>query len=131
MSKIIKNPTLFVDIDGTIIKYRKFSELEESIPEPIQDVIDYINEYHLNGAIIIITTARPEKYRLFTEEELTTIGIKWNQLVMDCGRGTRVVLNDIDPKSPEIKRAVGINLVRNGGLTNIEIPLDIKPYESE
>jgi len=131
MSKIIKNPTLFVDIDGTIIKYRKFSELEESIPEPIQDVIDYINEYHLNGAIIIITTARPEKYRLFTEEELTTVGIKWNQLVMDCGRGTRVVLNDIDPKSPEIKRAVGINLVRNGGLTNIEIPLDIKPYESE
>jgi hypothetical protein len=131
MSKIIKNPTLFVDIDGTIIKYRKFSELEESIPEPIQDVIDYINEYHSNGAIIIITTARPEKYRLFTEEELTTVGIKWNQLVMDCGRGTRVVLNDIDPKSPEIKRAVGINLVRNGGLTNIEIPLDIKPYESE
>ena len=131
MTKIIKNPTLFVDIDGTIIKYRKFSELEESIPEPIQDVIDYINEYHSNGAIIIITTARPEKYRLFTEEELTTVGIKWNQLVMDCGRGTRVVLNDIDPKSPEIKRAVGINLVRNGGLTNIEIPLDIKPYESE
>jgi hypothetical protein len=131
MTKIIKNPTLFVDIDGTIIKYRKFSELEESIPEPIQDVIDYINEYHLNGAIIIITTARPEKYRLFTEEELTTIGLEWNQLVMDCGRGTRVVLNDIDPKSPGIKRAVGINLVRNGGLTNIEIPLDIKPYESE
>jgi hypothetical protein len=131
MTKIIKNPTLFVDIDGTIIKYRKFSELEESIPEPIQDVIDYINGHHSNGAIIIITTARPEKYRLFTEEELTTVGIKWNQLVMDCGRGTRVVLNDIDPKSPEIKRAVGINLVRNGGLTNIEIPLDIKPYESE
>lgn len=131
MSKIIKNPTLFVDIDGTIIKYRKFSELEESIPEPIQDVIDYINNHYSNGAIIIITTARPEKYRLFTEKELTTIGLKWNQLVMDCGRGTRVVLNDIDPKSPEIKRAVGINLVRNGGLTNIEIPLDIKPYESE
>jgi hypothetical protein len=131
MTKIIKNPTLFVDIDGTIIKYRKFSELEESTPEPIQDVIDYINGHHSNGAIIIITTARPEKYRLFTEDELTTIGLKWNQLVMDCGRGTRVVLNDIDPKSPEIKRAVGINLVRNGGLTNIEIPLDIKPYESE
>jgi hypothetical protein len=131
MSKIIKNPTLFVDIDGTIVKYRKFSELEESIPEPIQDVIDYINGHHSNGAIIIITTARPEKYRLFTEKELTTIGLKWNQLVMDCGRGTRVVLNDIDPKSPEIKRAVGINLVRNCGLSNIEIPLDIKPYESE
>ena len=44
MTKIIKNPTLFVDIDGTIIKYRKFSELGESTITPIQDVIDFINE---------------------------------------------------------------------------------------
>jgi len=31
MSKVIKNPTLFVDIDGTLVEYRKFSELSESI----------------------------------------------------------------------------------------------------
>lgn len=131
MTKITKTPTLFVDIDGTIVKYRKFSELGQSTLTPIQDVINFINDHHNNDAIIIITTARPEKYRLFTEKELNTIGVKWNQLVMDCGRGTRVVLNDIDPKNPEIKRAHGINLVRDGGLKNIEIPSDINPYESE
>jgi hypothetical protein len=40
MNKVIKNPTLFVDIDGTLVKYRKFSELSESVLTPIQDVID-------------------------------------------------------------------------------------------
>jgi hypothetical protein len=81
--------------------------------------------------VIIITTARPLSYELITKQELEKLGVKYHQIVMDCGRGTRVILNDIDPKSPEIKRAHGINLVRDGGLNNIEIPSDIKPYESE
>ena len=129
MSKVIKNPTLFVDIDGTLVKYRKFSELSESILTPIQDVIDFVNNHYDNGSVIIITTARPSSYELFTKQELEKIGVKYHQLVMNCGRGTRVILNDKDPENP-IDRAVGINLNRNGGLENITIPESIKPYES-
>ena len=128
MSKVIKNPTLFVDIDGTLVKYRKFSELSESILTPIQDVIDFVNEQYDNGAIIIITTARPSSYNLFTKQELEKIGVNYHQLVMDCGRGTRVVLNDMDPKNP-IQRAVGINFVRDGGFESIGGIPDIKSYE--
>jgi hydroxymethylpyrimidine pyrophosphatase-like HAD family hydrolase len=128
MSKVIKNPTLFVDIDGTLVKYRKFSELSESILTPIQDVIDFVNEQYDNGAIIIITTARPSSYNLFTKQELEKIGVNYHQLVMDCGRGTRVVLNDMDPKHP-IQRAVGINFVRDGGFEPIGGIPDIKSYE--
>lgn len=126
---VIKNPTLFVDIDGTLVKYRKFSELSQSILTPIQDVVDFVNDHYNNGSVIIITTARPSSYREYTIEELGKIGVKYHQLVMDCGRGTRVILNDRDPDNP-IDRAVGINLIRNGGLSNITIPEDIKPYES-
>jgi hydroxymethylpyrimidine pyrophosphatase-like HAD family hydrolase len=128
MSKVIKNPTLFVDIDGTLVKYRKFSELSESILTPIQDVIDFVNEQYDNGAIIIITTARPSSYNLFTKQELEKIGVNYHQLVMDCGRGTRVVLNDMDPKNPT-QRAVGINFVRDGGFKPIGGIPDIKSYE--
>jgi len=127
--KVIKNPTLFVDIDGTLVKYRKFSELVTSILTPIQDVIDFVNDHYDNGSIVIITTARPSSYREYTIEELGKIGVKYHQLVTDCGRGTRVILNDRDPENP-IDRAVGINLVRNGGLENVTIPEEIKPYES-
>jgi len=129
MSKVIKNPTLFVDIDGTLVEYRKFSELSESILTPIQDVIDFVNNHYDNGSVVMITTARPSNYELFTKQELEKIGAKYHQLIMDCGRGTRVILNDKDPENP-IDRAVGINLDRNGGLKNITIPESVKSYES-
>jgi len=130
MSKIIKNPTLFVDIDGTLVKYRKFSELSESVLTPVQDVIDFVNDHFNSGSVIIITTARPDSYELFTKQELETLGVKYHQIIMNCGRGTRVVLNDIDPDKPELPRAIGINLERDGGLQDITIPSYISPYES-
>ena len=123
-----KNPTFFVDIDGTLVKYRKFSELATSTLTPIQDVIEYVNNHYDSGSVIIITTARPESYRDYTIEELKRIGVRYHQLVMDCGRGTRVVLNDMDPENP-IQRAVGINFVRDGGFEPIGGIPDIKSYE--
>jgi hypothetical protein len=130
MSKVIKNPTYFVDIDGTIAKYRNFNELGHTKPEPIQDVIDYINNEFDNGAIIIITTARPESYRLLTEHELNVLNVRHHKILMGCGRGSRIILNDLDPDNLEIPRAVGINLKRDEGLKNIELPKNIKSYES-
>jgi hypothetical protein len=130
MNKVIKNPTLFVDIDGTLVKYRKFSELSESVLTPIQDVIDYVNSHHDAGSVVVITTARPESYRLFTKQELEKLGVKYSQIIMDMGRGTRVILNDIDPENPDLPRAIGINLQRDEGLKEIKIPSYISPYES-
>jgi hypothetical protein len=49
---------------------------------------------------------------------------------MEMGRGTRVILNDVDPENPELPRAIGINLERDRGLKDIEIPSYISPYES-
>jgi hypothetical protein len=130
MKKVIKTPTYFVDIDGTVIKYRKFTELYNTSPEPIQDVIDYLNEQFTNGAVIIITTARPDDYRLHTEYELNVIGLKYHKIIMNCGRGSRIILNDLDPDNLEIQRAVGINLKRDEGLKNVTIPKNINSYES-
>lgn len=130
MSKISKNPTFFVDIDGTIVKYRKFSELSTSVLTPIQDVIDYLNNQYDKGSVIIVTTARPNSYELYTKQELEKIGLKYHQLVMDCGRGTRVIFNDKDPENSELDRAVGVNLIRDGGFEAIGGPPNIESYES-
>ena len=128
METIKKNPTLFVDIDGTLVKYRKFANLHESTLEPIQEVIDFINSQYEAGSVIIITTARPEKFRHFTVLELNQVGVKWHQLVMGCGRGTRVVINDKDPENP-IDRAIGINLERDKGFDSIGGVPQIESYE--
>ncbi len=127
---IVKNPTYFVDIDGTIAKYRNFNELGQTKPEPIQDVIDYINEEFDKGAIIIITTARPDSYRLLTEHELDLLNVRYHKIIMNCGRGSRIILNDLDPNNLEIPRAVGINLKRDEGLKSTVIPENIKSYET-
>ena len=131
MGKVTKNPTFFVDIDGTIVKYRKFSELSTSILTPIQDVIDYLNKQYESGAIIIVTIARPNSYEIFTKQELEKIGLKYHQIVMDCGRGTRVIFNDKDPENPELNRAVGINFLRDGGFDSIGGQPNIDSYESD
>ncbi len=129
MSRVTKNPTFFVDIDGTLVEYRKFNELATAVLTPIAEVVNYINEQHKSGAVIIITTARPEIYRNYTINELEKIGVMYHQLVMDCGRGTRVILNDKDPENPELDRAVGINLTRNMGFSTLGGPPLINSYE--
>jgi hydroxymethylpyrimidine pyrophosphatase-like HAD family hydrolase len=129
MNKTIKNPTFFVDIDGTLVQYRKFNELSTSVLTPIQEVIDVVNKYYDEGAIIVITTARPSSYELFTKQELEKIGVKYHQLVMDLGRGTRVILNDKDPENEQIPRALGINLNRNQGWEGLDITEMVNSYE--
>ena len=113
---MIKHPTYFVDIDGTLIKYRPFNQIETVAPEAITSVLDLIKSKYEEGAHIVITTARPSELELFTKQELEKIGVKYHQLVMGIGRGTRYVINDKDPQAPEVDRAVGINLIRNQGL---------------
>jgi hypothetical protein len=116
MNILIKNSTYFVDIDGTVIKYRPFELLLLLDPEPIQDVINKINKEYDKGSHIVITTARPEMLKAHTKKELNKIGLKYHQLVMGIGRGTRYLINDTDPEKPKAKRAVGVNLIRNKGL---------------
>lgn len=111
-----KYPTYFVDIDGTLIKYRKFDQLGIVDPEPIQSVVDKINSEYDLGSHIVITTARPVEFELLTKQELESIGVKYHQIIFGIGRGTRYIVNDRDPKAPEIDRAVGININRNKGL---------------
>lgn len=129
MSKVTKNPTFFVDIDGTLVKYRKFSELSSAVLTPIQDVIDSVNHHYDNGSHIVITSARPIEYELFTKQELEKIGVKYHQLILGIGRGTRVILNDKDPENPEIPRAIGINFNRDMGLEELDINSLVSSYE--
>jgi len=130
MSNITKHSTFFVDIDGTLVKYRKFEELSTAKLEPIQEVVDFINKSYDDGCHIVITTARTEPYRLFTKQELEKIGLKYHQIIMGLGRGTRIVINDKDPDKPNLDRAVGLNLTRNEGFKNIDLSSIIDSYES-
>lgn len=113
---MIKHPTYFVDIDGTLFVYRKFDEIKTVPAKPIQSVLDKVNSEYDSGSHIVITTARPVELELFTKQELESVGVKYHQIIFGIGRGTRYVINDRDPEAPNVDRAVGINLNRNEGL---------------
>lgn len=113
MGKVIKNPTVFCDIDGTIFKYRKFDTYLTTEPEVLPGVKESMHSWLNSGVYIVLTTARPESLRDHTVEELNMRGIPYHQLVMGIGRGPRYLINDSE--DPNIVRATALPLKRDEG----------------
>ena len=111
----VKKNTYFVDIDGTLLKYRKFETYETSKAEPIESTIEYLNKASKEGHMIILTTARPEYLRDHTVVELHENYIPYDRLIMGIERGPRYLINDMDPNNPG-ERAIAINVERDKGI---------------
>jgi hydroxymethylpyrimidine pyrophosphatase-like HAD family hydrolase len=110
-----KKDTIFCDIDGTIFKYRKFETYTTSKAEPIISTIKYLEEEYKKGNMIILTTARPEYLLEHTLWELQENFISYHKIIMGIERGTRYLINDMEPEKLE-KRAISINLIRDKGI---------------
>ncbi|MCK9415342.1 hypothetical protein M0Q97_01635 [Candidatus Dojkabacteria bacterium] len=113
--------TLFIDIDGTIVKHRgNLTEMFTNDIEVLPGVIEKFNEWDAKGYKIILTTGRKECLRKITEEQLLKNGIFYDQLLMGLTRGERILINDIKPNN-EMTVASAIQIKRNDGLSNINI----------
>lgn len=109
-----KKNTIFCDIDGTIFKYRKFETYKTSEAEPIPSAVNYLKEQTEKGHMIILTTARPEYLFEHTVWELEKNSVPYHKLIMGIERGSRYLINDMDPEN-EGKRAIAVNLIRDQG----------------
>jgi len=114
--------TLFIDIDGTLVKHYGVANMQ-TLKEiyVLPGVKDKLAEWNGKGYIIVLTTGRRESERELTVTQLRSVGIQYDHLIMGLGRGSRVLINDIKPDSDNNPTAVAINLERNKGLENIEI----------
>lgn len=104
--------TYFCDIDGTLI----WSAFESNPPYkeggPITDNIKALNAKYDAGSYVVLTTARPEAAREFTEKQLKSYGVKYHQLVMGLAHCKRIVINDFATSNP-YPSCSAINLPRN------------------
>ena len=117
--KTAKPKTLFIDIDGTVLKHmHSISDVYEEPPEVLPNVVAKINEWDSHGHKIIFVTARKESTRDITEQQLRQFGLAWDQLVMGVGGGTRVLVNDKLNKN-DLDRAIGVNVVTNEGFGSV------------
>lgn len=110
-----KKKTYFVDIDGTIFKYRKFGTYETEPAQVIESTYKHLKNLEAEGHMIILTTARPESLYDLTLRELNENNIPFNKLIMGIERGNRYVVNDKEKEEGE-DRAIAINVERDQGI---------------
>ena len=109
--------TYFVDVDGVLMKncgqYGSFNWDNNDIV--LEDNVACLKKLQDDGGMIIITTSRPEKYRVSLEAMLAEHGIKPYAIIMGINHARRVLINDFAPTNP-YPSAVAINMPRNGDL---------------
>lgn len=111
-----KTPTIFLDVDGTIVKHNYTPEHNGDIFLP--GAPEKMNEWSERGFTIIFTTARtPEESYLVRKTIETCLGkeFRW---IYNLGTGPRYLINDHDG---DIAKAMAINVKRNVGLENVTI----------
>lgn len=114
--------TYFIDIDGTLVHNKQEEDLEqllssdneqnESKEELLPNVLELWNSIKPND-IIIITTARSEKYRTMTDKLFKKFNMRYDKMIMDLRTGPRVLINDTPDES--FKKAIAINVKRDHG----------------
>jgi len=79
-----KNSIIACDLDKTLCTGESFTDEECIAAEPIQKMIDYVNNvlFKKNHCFINIFTARKEFLRYATEYWLKKHGVKYHTLVM-------------------------------------------------
>jgi mannose-6-phosphate isomerase-like protein (cupin superfamily) len=117
-----KSKTIFCDIDGTLIKH--YGNLSKQIDinsemECLPNSIEAINLWDKYGYKIILTTGRRESDRKITENQLSDLGIFYDQLIMGLGNGERILINDKKPCGT-YNTAYAINTIRNKGLNHYD-----------
>lgn len=116
-----KPKTFFIDIDGTILYQQDFDAMNnamsdddiESLTKPFKAAVDRINEWFMRGDCIVITTARPEHLLEFTVRQLAIAGIPYTSLVMEIGRSTRILINNLSENDPTETRAQAYEVYKN------------------
>ena len=112
------NWTIFCDIDGTLIKFHEdFSEVVHghTHTECIGEANKKLAQWHCEGHTIILTTGRPESMRKVTEGMLRDLGIIYDKLIMGCGSGPRLLIND----HTENRKAHAISVKRDEGIDHV------------
>ena len=117
----LRPKTIICDIDGTLVYH--YNPHAVSKPtykmELLEGTIEKLLEWERKGYNIILLTGRKESMRKVTEQQLSSVGIFYDQLIMGVGGGPRYLINDYKPSGEEA--AFAINVERNKGINQINI----------
>lgn len=109
-----KFATLFVDIDGTLVKNSgQFFKPKWGETGRIEKNVEMLNSLYETGKVhIILTTSRTKDYKEITEQQLQREGIKYHQVIYGLYHAKRIIINDYANSNP-YKSCDSINLKRD------------------
>ena len=102
--------TWFIDLDGVLAMHNQYKSGNDELIEGSREALSQISKKD----IVIITTARPYKYKKDTIAILKKNDIRFDSILFGLNSGLRVLINDKKPTGQITARA--INLKRNSGL---------------
>lgn len=112
--------TILCDIDGTLIKHHgTLTDQLVKVPEILPGVLEKLNEWDRKGYRIILVTGRKESMRIQTENQLKSLGIFYDQIIMGVTNGVRVIINDSKPMGECSVESICVE--RNSGLANVDV----------
>ena len=113
------------DIDGVLFKHNPHSNTNEDDITLIGNCSDKLLEWKKQNKKIILMTARSKNTEKDLIQLLKNKNIYYDELIMGVNPGTRYVVNDIKPSHIFTKQAVVINLIRDNGITHLNLEENI------
>ena len=102
--------TWFIDLDGVLAMHNQYKINKDKIIDGSNEVLEKIPQKD----IVIITTARPYKYKKSTLKILKKNNIRFDSILFGLNSGLRILINDKKPDG--VLTAKSINLTRNKGI---------------
>lgn len=122
-------PTIFCDIDGTIVNNQTAfgaTRYDKKTFVPIQKNIDVLKAYRAKGAVIVFITARSKQYFQATREMLDSLGFRGCEVIMELNHSKRILVNDFAPSNP-FPVSVAVNIERGTDSLGKYLKLPLRP----
>jgi hypothetical protein len=110
--------TWLIDLDGTLTIHNAHLGVGDALLPGVKKFWAAIPAQD----VIIILSARSDRYLKETECFLETNALRYDRLIMDLPKGERILINDKKPKG--LLTAIALNVARNEGLDGVDIIMD-------
>lgn len=112
--------TIFCDIDGVLLEHNNHSTNDPEMNKTIEG-FEILQQLHEQGHKIVLTTARNKKFKRELRLLLNTKEIYYDELVMSCKPGPRVLINDRKPSKPFTTQANSFETQRDKGIGSLSV----------
>lgn len=113
--------TIFCDIDGTLLEHEDVPSYAE-LPRLLDGSREKLARWAEDGYYIVLCTARKAADEQQLAEALEALEVHYHKLICGLPSGPRVLINDRKPSAIFTAQAHSFEIVRNAGITALELP---------